>query len=433
MSENATTFDVVIVGAGPGGLAAATTAAAAGRSVALLDDAPFPGGQIWRHQGHPVAAAKRLIDALGNVTHLSQARVIAKPAPLTLLVDAPAGPRHVRWKSLVLATGTRERFLPFPGWTLPGVVGAGGMQALVKQGLPVAGKRIVVAGTGPLLLAVAELLRAKGAVVPVIIEQAPGGRINRFGLSLMRTPVKLLAGVTLRAKLLGTRYATDSYVTAVTAPARPSGPPLNGDGLRVEYVSQSRTATVDCDYLACGFDLIPNNELPQLLGCQTTGDGFVRVDGQLRTTVSGIYAVGEVTGIGGVDKAVVEGRIAAHAIVGDTAAAARLAGAHAAALAFSRRLAEAFALRPELKALARPDTIVCRCEDVPLSAVQRSMSGRDAKLQTRCGMGACQGRVCGPILHHLCGSEPPTVRPPVFATSIRTLAAVPTGVEPSTE
>ncbi len=418
-------FDVVVVGAGPAGVAAAVTAAEAGRSVAVVDDSTAAGGQIWRHRGDPPAAARRWLDRLqaSGVTPLQQARVVAKPAPFTLLAETPDGPRRLRWGALVLAVGARELFLPFPGWTLPGVVGAGGMQALVKQGLDVAGKRVVVAGSGPLLLAVADLLRAHGAEVPVILEQALGRRVNGFAVSLVRTPGKLVAGVALRARLVGTRYATDAYVTRVTAgDARPSGPPLNKRGsLRVECRVGGRVESVDCDYLACGFGLVPNNELPTLLGCAATGAGFVRVDGRCETSVPGVYAVGEVTGVGGVDKSVLEGRIAGRAVVGE--ATNDLTAAHRSALAFARRLDAAFSLRPELAGLAEPGTIVCRCEDVPLSAVRLAMSGRDAKLQSRCGMGACQGRVCGPIVQRVLGCEPPAVRPPVFATTVGTLAA----------
>ena len=414
-------FDVVVVGSGPGGVAAAVTAAEGGKSVALVDDSPLAGGQIWRHRGDPPAAARRWLERLAaaGVTRLHRTRVVAKPAPFTLLAETPDGPRRLRWGSLVLAVGARELFLPFPGWTLPGVVGAGGMQALVKQGLTVAGKRVVVAGSGPLLLAVADLLRAHGADVPLILEQASGGQVNRFALSLVRTPGKLAAGVALRARLARTRYATDAYVTRATgSDARPSGPPLTG--LSLEYQAGRRTGSVECDHLACGFGLVPNNELPVLLGCAVTGAGFVRVDDRCRTSVPGVYAVGEVTGVGGVDKSVLEGRVAGRSIVGRETAS--LARAHRTALGFARRLDAAFALRADVLALAEPGTTVCRCEDVPLSAVRLAISGRDAKLQSRCGMGACQGRVCGPIVQRVLGCEPPQVRPPVFATTIGTLA-----------
>jgi hypothetical protein len=118
---------------------------------------------------------------------------------------------------------------------------------------------------------------------------------------------------------------------------------------------------------------------------------------------------------------VLEGRLAATAIVGGDAAS--LCRERVAAVDFARRLDVAFALRPAVMKLAGPDTIVCRCEDVRLGAVRHSMTGRDAKLQTRCGMGPCQGRVCGPILQRLCGAEPPAVRPPVFATTVGTLGS----------
>ena len=124
--------------------------------------------------------------------------------------------------------------------------------------------------------------------------------------------------------------------------------------------------------------------------------------------------MGELTGIGGVEKALLEGQIAAHAVAGAERALRALEGKHRATLRFMNSLDRAFALRAEVKALAEAKTIVCRCEDVPLEAVRGFASARDAKLQTRCGMGACQGRVCGPILRELMGAEragTPQVRP----------------------
>jgi NADPH-dependent 2,4-dienoyl-CoA reductase/sulfur reductase-like enzyme len=419
MVENQSNFDVLIVGAGPGGMAAAVIAAEAGKRVALIDDGPFAGGQIWRNRGEKPKSRQAAVwfdrfAAVKSITWFRQSRVLAKPAAMTLLCETPDGPQTIAGKSLILATGSRELFLPFPGWTLPGVYGAGAIQALMKQGLPVRGKRVIVAGTGPLLLAVADLLRSRGAIVPILLEQAPASRINLFALSLLRSPSKLLAGMALRARLLGSRYATDSY------PLRASA---GSAGLRLDFRSGNREESVECDYLACGFNLIPNNELPQLLGCELTADGFVRVDGRLRTTATNIFAIGEVTGIGGVDKAIIEGQIAAHAAMGNDDAAGKFAKSHAEMLDFTRRLEAAFALRPELLTLAKPQTIVCRCEDVPLSVVREAINARDAKLQTRCGMGPCQGRICGPILQRVLGSEAPQVRPPVFAAEIGTLAA----------
>jgi NADPH-dependent 2,4-dienoyl-CoA reductase/sulfur reductase-like enzyme len=419
MNSSGESFDIVVVGAGPGGIAATVTAAEAGRSVCLIDDARFAGGQIWRNAGEIPASAEarhwlRRLDRIApRITWLRQSRVVASLLNGNLLVESSLGPQQVRWGKLILATGARELFLPFPGWTSPGVFGAGGLQALVKQGLRISGKRIVVAGTGPLLLAVASFLRAKAAQVPLILEQAPAARINRFVLSLVRSPSKFFAAVRLRAQLLGTRCASDAYPLAVSRSA---------SGLRVDFRRQNRDDAIECDYFACGFGLIPNSELPTLLACEVDANRCVRVDRRLQTSTRDVYAIGELTGIGGVEKAIVEGELAAFAAMSDEAHAARLEKARASTMHFVRRLEAAFALRPELMRLAKADTIVCRCEDVPLAAIASSRSGRDAKLQARCGMGACQGRICGPILQRLIGSEPPVVRPPVFPATVATLA-----------
>src|ERR1017187_9459738 len=140
------TYDIVIVGAGPAGLAAAKRAAEAGARVALLDDNPHPGGQIWRSdpaQWRPL---------LGSLDPICGVRVVALPEPGLLTLEKFDGDLRIADRKLILATGARERFLPFPGWTLPNVMGAGGLQALAKSGLSIAGKRVIIAGSGPLLL-----------------------------------------------------------------------------------------------------------------------------------------------------------------------------------------------------------------------------------------------------------------------------------------
>lgn len=168
-----------------------------------------------------------------------------------------------------------------------------------------------------------------------------------------------------------------------------------------------------CDYLACGFGLVPNVELPALLGCGLRG-GAVQVDDWQRTTIPGVFCAGEAVGIGGLDAALVEGAIAGHAAAGNRAAARRLFGRRRRARRFARALDAAFALRSELRALPQPDTIVCRCEDVAWGRLAPYDSWRAAKLQTRCGMGPCQGRICGPALAFLRGVEPESLRPPAL-------------------
>ena len=394
--------DVVVIGAGPAGIAAAVHAAEAGARTLLLDEQARPGGQVWR--GDPPRAARAWLDRLerSGAQVLAGATVVDAPAPGELLVARGDRPVRVRFERLVLATGARELFLPFPGWTLPGVVGAGGAQALLKAGARFDGRRVVVAGSGPLLLAVAAALQRNGARVVGVAEQAPLARLAAFGASLWRAPRKLFEGVGYGAALAAVPYRTGAWVQE----ARGKGAV---DGVRV--TDGRREWHWACDVLACGFGLVPSLELPRLLGCATSA-GAVLVDAAQQTCVGGVFAAGEIVGIGGASQALATGAVAGLAAAG-RAVPERLAARRAAEAGFAARLVRAFALRPELRDLARPETLVCRCEDVPLGHLAAMASAREAKLHTRAGMGACQGRVCGPALAVLRGFAPDTVRPPL--------------------
>ena len=398
-------FDVLVVGAGPAGLAAARRASESGAPVAVLDDNPAPGGQIWRARPEPDRW-------LAGFQVICGARVIAAPAAGRLSVETLASEFEIGYRTLILATGARERFLPFPGWTLPNVMGAGGLQALAKSGMPIADKRIVVAGSGPLLLAVAQYLRGHGAQVPLIAEQAPAAALLRFAAALPAHPGKLVQAIGLRAGLMGVRYLTSCW-------------PVSAEGAgRLESVTLrrgSRTWSERCDYLACGFGLIPSTELAELLGCRIGASG-VAVDDDQQTTVPGIFCAGEATGIGGLDLALVEGEIAGYAAVGRTREASSRFALRQQQRRFAAALEKAFALRDELRALPSDDTLVCRCEDVSYGLVRACSGWREAKLHTRCGMGPCQGRVCGGAVDFLLGWPSESVRPPVFPARIEGLA-----------
>ncbi|HEU0120477.1 MAG TPA: FAD-dependent oxidoreductase [Bryobacteraceae bacterium] len=392
-----TAFDVAILGAGPAGLSAARAAARSGKSVVLLDDNPAAGGQIWRGNAR--------IAVPSEVRFLSATRVFDL-RPGFEIACLPHG--TIRAHKLILATGARELFLPFPGWTQPGVLGAGALQALAKSGLPVKGARVLVAGSGPLLLAVAAALRARGARIVGIAEQSPFSRILPL---FQRHPSKLPEALALRARLLGVRYWTGVW------------PVRHEDG----QTQLSNGKRISSDYLACGFGLLPNTEAAQLLGCRMD-DGFVAVDSRQQTSVEGVYCAGEPTGIGGLKKALEEGERAGAAATGQPVAIRR---SHTGG--FVRDLAAAFAIRPQLYDLAGPDTILCRCEDVPYSAMAPMREWRNAKLQTRCGMGPCQGRICGPIGAHLFGWKPDGVRPPLFPVPAEALARVETPPGPEND
>jgi NADPH-dependent 2,4-dienoyl-CoA reductase/sulfur reductase-like enzyme len=292
-------------------------------------------------------------------------------------------------------------------------MGAGGLQAMVKCGLPIRGKRVLVAGTGPLLLAVAAYLREHGAEVPIICEQASWRSLAGFGMALLSQPGKIVQGLGFKRELAGVPFATSSW-------------PLAAYGQKaVETVAifqRGKTRTISCDYLACGFHLVPNIELPSLLGCRIQS-GFVKVDDFQETSVPTVFCAGEPTGIGGVELASVEGQIAGLAAAGRAAEARKFFRERERLRRLASALERTFRLRPELKGLASPDTLVCRCEDVPYSRLRPHPSWRAAKLQTRCGMGACQGRVCGPATQFLFQWDPDSVRPPIYPTRIESLAA----------
>jgi NADPH-dependent 2,4-dienoyl-CoA reductase/sulfur reductase-like enzyme len=413
-------YDVVVCGAGPAGLAAAAAAAGADAAarVAIIDANARPGGQVGRHDVRfPAARAWRSSDAAAAVSWYLNTEVIAASTH-ELLVVGPMRPSRLRYGKLIIATGARELCLPFPGWTLPGVCGAGGLQALVKQGWPIAGRRVVVAGSGPLLLAAAALLRKHGAHVLGIHEQADARRVRAFALGLARWPATAWQALTLRGRLARVPYRCGGLVRAA----------LGDERLRaVELETRAGSQRIECDYLAIGYGLVPNVELAELVGCELIEvagqQARVAVDAWQRTSVPDVFAAGEVCGIGGAHAAGIEGRIAGLTAAGAPQAAAALGARRTRARRFAAQLATTFRLDARIHALATPDTLICRCEDVPLGALPAGVSGeawdgRAAKLATRCGMGACQGRVCGAALVARGLGRPTAAAAPLFPTSL---------------
>lgn len=413
-------FDILIVGAGPAGLHAAHVAAQAGASVGIVDDNPRPGGQIWR-QGprHPAKGhARDLIEATQQSTHiryLNGTRVVQAVGPRQLLVEDASRGFVIGYGKLIVATGARERFLPYPGWTLPGVTGAGGLQALVKGGMQVRGERIVVAGTGPLLWAAAVTAREQGAHVVAIVEQAPSRAVHRFAAALVGTPAKLLQAARMRIDLRATPYLCGAHVGVAHGESRIS---------HVMVRQGEKEIRIDCDRLACAYGLVPNTLVGAALGCridEVEGVPAIAVDAWQASSQPDIYAAGECTGVGGMELSAAEGRIAAHAALGNNERAQALFEERERYRRFAARMHAAFALGEPLRKLAIPDTILCRCEDVRFAQVAPHHSWRDAKLHTRCGMGPCQGRICGEAAAFCLGWTRSGQRPPFSPARIGTL------------
>jgi D-hydroxyproline dehydrogenase subunit alpha len=416
-------FDVAVIGAGPAGIAAAVAASESGARVALVDDNPAPGGQIWRGGAggshHPEAG--HWLDRLSksSVTLMAGTRVFYAHNGV-LEAESDHSLWQVLYDKLILATGARELFLPFPGWTLPNVFGAGGLQALLKSGLPVNGKRVVIAGTGPLLLAVAAYLSKHGAEVLCICEQATFSQLRAFTMAMAAFPRKLLEAAQLRFHSRRAPYLTGSWPVAA----------FGQDRLQSVQISDNHCLReIECDYLACGFHLVPNLELARALGCRVT-EGFVEVTELQESSQPGIYCAGEPTGIAGMELSIVEGQIAGHAAAGRLRSAKQFLLTRARYRKVVAAMKKAFALRPELATLAKPGTLLCRCEDVSFADARKHGSWRAAKLHSRCGMGSCQGRVCGAAAEFLFGWTMDSSRPPIFPVRCSSLAAIASPANP---
>jgi NADPH-dependent 2,4-dienoyl-CoA reductase/sulfur reductase-like enzyme len=229
---------------------------------------------------------------------------------------------------------------------------------------------------------------------------------------LWRQPHLLLQAARYRAGFAGTPYRTGHWVVEARGT----------DSVRAVVITDGRrTREIACDVLCTGYGLVPNTELARLLGCIVTESG-VAVDDALVTSLPGVYSAGEPTGIGGVEIALLEGEIAGLQAAGHAALTAPFRARRRRLSEHSARMARAFALRDELRALPTPETIVCRCENVPFGALDPRWSPRQAKLATRLGMGPCQGRVCGAALGVVLGWPADSVRPPLEPVPLEVLA-----------
>ncbi|KAM9863255.1 NAD(P)/FAD-dependent oxidoreductase [Leucobacter sp. BZR 635] len=435
-------FDVAVVGAGPAGLAAAAAAAEGGARVAVIDSAEQPGGQYWRHRSEAAGVTdggeyhhgwqeylslRARFDAgiaAGTIhyfasTSVWMARALsAAPETGFALELAPAhgGGRSavpsLRAATLVLATGGYDRQLPVPGWQLPGVMAAGGIQAFVKQNGMLPGKRFVIAGTGPFLLPVAANITQAGGSVAAVLESASlMGWIPRAHRAA-GVPSKALEGAGYVAAFVKHRvpYRIRTVITEILGTDHVTGvrtAKVRADGA---IVSGSEREITGIDGVGLGWGFTPQLELPVQLGVQTRVD----VDGSLvgvvdevgRSSVSGLFLAGEVTGVGGAPLSVLEGEIAGRAAAGDaTGSATSVTGAERRTLARNRSFAEAMHLAHPVPAgwadRLTPDTTVCRCEEVTAGEIGHAhddLAAHDLRTEkglTRAGMGWCQGRVCG--------------------------------------
>lgn len=452
---------LVIVGAGPAGMAAAIAAAEVGVRPLLLDENPQVGGQIYRqrpgtapmHSGSPGHELFQKLQLLEDRIEVRCGESVwAVFPPKRLAVASGVTSQMIEGERLILAAGAYEYVPPFPGWTLPGVMTPGGAQILGKTMGVRAGRRALVAGTGPFLLVVAEQLKRTGVEVVGIVEAARPDLSWRLLSGLMSVPRQLFAGLGFLYRLkragipihhgqLVVEARGDQEVRQVVVA------PCDGEW----QPDRSRSWTADVDTLCVGYGFVPRIELAQLAGCRLRHDdrlgGWLpEVDADLQTSVPGVWVAGDGGGVAGALVAQLEGELAG-------IAAARSLGA-VTENDFSKRkhgllrklgrwrrfravLDEASRPRIGLTELAADDTVVCRCEELTRADIETGVAagGTDnatLKVITRLGMGPCQGQMCWPAAARLLGARtgltveqigPQHFRPPVRPINLGTLAS----------
>ncbi|SFR13273.1 FAD-dependent oxidoreductase [Poseidonocella sedimentorum] len=437
-------YDIAVVGAGPAGGNAALAAAQAGLRVALLDEQPTPGGQVWRDKSASIlsapvtpesragAALRKAIET-SAVTPLSQIRVWdirLRDDHWVLQAQRAATSQEITSKSLILATGAREYVQPFPGWTTPGVIGLAGATALFKQSLTLPGKRTVVSGTGPLVFYVASEIRRLGGEVAAVVTPNTRSQWARALPDMLGQPKLLARGALWVADLMLARVP----ILWGHAVAQVDG----AEQVTALKVRNLRTGTdgpdIAADSLCIGHGLIPNIEAAQILGVAVRHDpslgGWVpdaAPDGA--TAIKGLYLCGDGCGIRGATAAGLQGSLTgarAARDLGRDAPTSPLARWHKADR-FGRAMTALSLPTPALEALTTRDTIICRCEslrctDIIDEVATGAASTNAVKSGRRAGMGPCGGKYCQSAIATLIAAQtgksladvpPPTPRPPL--------------------
>jgi NADPH-dependent 2,4-dienoyl-CoA reductase/sulfur reductase-like enzyme len=482
-------YDMVIVGGGPAGMAAAQVSAGKGASVLLIDSANDLGGHFYKappenfsaplsvlDDGHQREFHSRLESLLkSNVDVLSDTGVwgifagtettvgdAEKPEAtpdntvFTLCLDSnqPA-PNNIETGIVILAPGVYDRPIPFPGWTLPGVLTPGAVQMLLKKQGISPGKRVLVAGTGPLQLAVAANLASEGIEVVALLDTCSAAEgMLRFPAAMWGQWGRVKEAIVYMHSLLKNRVAlrfrhavygaigtpTSGVQAAVVGRLDPAGYPIPGT-----------KETLEVDTICVSYGFAPSIELSLHLGCTQDynpelGVYFPRHDERMQTTQKGVFVAGDVSGIGGKIMADLQGQVAgisALEMLGITSQAeakslrAGLQPKIRREQRFAQLMWKRFRIKPGYFKLASDEVVVCRCENVTAGQIRRSFAGgardlRGAKLRTRVGMGMCQGRYCSSnvaaILAQAAGCSPEemgtmSIRPPVIP--VRTKNIVP--------
>jgi len=401
---------IIVIGAGPAGLAAAEAASRNGSEVALIDSASRLGGQYWRHresvQGYRSERAGVLFEKVlraPSITYISEASTwsIEKESELFRVNYLQGGNESsLTAEKLIIATGAYDRSLPFPGWDQPGSMTPGAAQALVKGQGVLPGKKVIVAGTGPFLLPVATGLAEAGAEIvglydansPLRWSLSPGALL----LNLSKFAELVYYARLLRKYRITPRFkrVVSSFNHGTSTISR-----INSDFSLKETGSESH----EVDLVAVGWGFLPDVTLGGIVGCQqrvdSDGTTIFSVDADQRSSQKNVWIAGEATGIGGADLSLLEGEIAGLSASKQSIPGSLRSSRYRKQI-FANALKKTYPIRDRWQSWPQGSTTICRCEEVKLSEISESVSelgaedSRTAKLFTRAGMGLCQGRIC---------------------------------------
>ncbi len=425
--------DILVIGAGPAGLSAAVAARSCGARVIVLDERPESGGQYYKPvaPSHSASAAPdrqfargdRLVSAAREAAvELAQDAIVWGAFSATEVLALVAGEAVVYApRRLILATGAYERAMPIPGWTLPGVMTTGAAQTLARAYQVAPGRRVVVAGNGPLNFQLAADLVDRGVDVAAVIESAPAPRDPVTAMRALRHDAgKMIEGAGYLLRLMRRRVPVLWSHLAVAA--------LGEDrvhGVRVAPVAAdggamtSRARTLSADLLCLGYGFVASSEIANALGCRTShdprhlGSQCVEVSESGETSVEGVFAVGDGARVAGAAVAESAGTIAGATAAGQlgfsAGAAALIAGANRVrrrAQAFQDRLWTLFRAPPTRLDQIADETVLCRCEGLAFGRIRKEIDSGAASLavlkrRTRLAMGRCQGRYCVPVAANL--------------------------------